>query len=151
MDMSFVAQGAWADAEHRLATQFGLDLYPAEGLLVELLVSEIQQSDFSTDEILAEFETKPDRIVEFGRRWHADCLQRDYGEEWNPEEGNQQRGNPPPKVLGICQGFMVGYTLLFMYANSKPEALLDFVKRRRIPHAKKVTKDVMRVFKAIGS
>jgi hypothetical protein len=144
--MEFVTQGSWADAEQQLSARFGLEIYPAEGRLMELLLEEVQQSDFSPDEILAEFDANPDRIIDFSGRWYADCHDHDYGEEWDPAEGNQQAGNPPPKTVGIGQGFMVGYTLLYLYAKTKPDTLLDFIKRRRIPHAKKVAKDVMRVF-----
>jgi hypothetical protein len=151
MNMSFISQGGWAVAEKRLSARFGLDLYPAEERLMELLVEEVQQSDFSLDEILGEFEANSERIVEFGGRWYADCNKHDYGEEWSPEEGNQQEGMPPPETIGICQGFLVGYTLLFLYAKSKPEALLGFIRRRRVPHAKRVAKDVMRVFDANGA
>ncbi|MBE7464976.1 MAG: hypothetical protein HS116_15985 [Planctomycetes bacterium] len=143
-------QGPWADAEQRLSSRFGLTIFPAEGRLMELLIEEVQQSDFLPEEILAEFYTNPELIAEFSGRWYADCHKRDYGEEWNPEEGNQQEGNPPLNTVGICQGFMVGYTLLYLYAKRNPRSLLDFIKRRRIPHAKKVAKDVMRVFDALG-
>ncbi len=150
MNMEFVKQRSWAKAEENLASRFGLQMYPAEGRLMELLVEQVRQSIFTPDEILAEFQGNPEFIIEFSARWYADCNDNDYGEEWDSKEGNQQAGNPPPQTVGIGQGFMVGYTLLYLYAKSKPDALLGFIKRRRIPHAKKVSKDVMRVFKSTG-
>ena len=144
--MEFVTQGSWAEAERQLAKRFGLKIYPATGRLMELLTEEVQQSDFIPAKILAEFESNSALITEFGARWYADCHGLDYGEEWDPEEGNQQADNPPAKTMGIGQGFLVGYTLFFLYAKSNPDGLLDFIKRRRIPHATKVAKDVVRVF-----
>lgn len=73
MDMSFVTHGAWADAERELARRVALDISPAEGRLMDLLVEEVKQSDFTPDQILAEFEGSPETVVEFGARWYADC------------------------------------------------------------------------------
>lgn len=150
MNLEFVKHGAWAQLEQQLAARFGLQLYPAEGQLMVLLVKKVKQSAFTPEEILAEFQQDPETIAEFGRRWYADCLGHEYGEEWNPEEGNQQEDSSTLAEEGITQGFMLSYTLLYLYAKRMPESLLDFIKRSRIPQARKVARNVMRVFAATG-
>jgi hypothetical protein len=89
-------------------------------------------------------------VTEFGVRWYADCHNHDYGEEWNPDEGSQQGADRMVKALGISEGFLVGYTMLYLYSDQKPKLLVEYVKRRRIPHASKVARDVRRVFLSIG-
>jgi hypothetical protein len=146
MNLGFVEAGAWSHAERELARRFGLTMFPANDRLTQLLNQEVEQSDFSPDDILGAFQNDHEHLIEFCARWYADCNEHDYGEEWDRDEGDQQAGNPPAKTLGICQGFMIGYTLFFLYAKRNPKALLGFVKRRRIPHAKKVATDIIRVY-----
>lgn len=146
MKLDFVENGAWSDAERELARRFGLTIDLANARLRQLLMQEVGQSDFSPEDILGAFQNDHEHLLDFCARWYADCNEHDYGEEWDAEEGDQQAGNPPPKLVGICQGFMIGYTLFFLYAKCNTDSLLDYVKRRRIPHAKKVEKDIIRVY-----
>jgi len=135
----------WQQAERRLAKRFRLDIRPASGVLLKLLRDETGKSDFSVDDVLAVFARQPEEVVEFGGRWYADCSDHEYGEEWDPDEGNQQDEDQETKTVGIAEGFLVGYAMLYLYAEERPEELTAYVKRRRIPHAGKVAKDVVRV------
>lgn len=139
----------WQHAERLLAKRFHLDFFPASGLHLKLLRAETAISGFSLEDVLAVFEREPDEIVEFAERWYADCHDRNYGEEWDPHEGNQQDEGQKTKTFGISEGFLVSYVMFYLYAKERPQELAAYVKRRRIPHAKKVAKDVVRVYQAM--
>ena len=104
-------------------------------------------SDFVAKEVVSTFQDETDHVTEFSGRWYADCNSREYGEEWNPAEGNQQQDNPPGQLLGIGQGFMVSHVIFYLYASQAPDALVGFFKRRKLAHGKKVAKDVLRVYR----
>lgn len=138
---------SWSDAEKKLALRFGLELLPADDITLGLLAHEVSLSHFTAGQIFTAFVNDSTHIVEFSGRWYADCKKRDYGEEWDSAEGNQQAGNPPPKVIGIAQGFMAKYLIFYLYAASRPDKLVDFLKLTKMPHGKKVAKDVFRIYR----
>jgi hypothetical protein len=149
MNIDFIRDDAdWCEAEARLAKRFGLNICPTTPRGLELIAQEVERSEFQPKEILDEFKNDRVRLHEFCARWYADCMGHDYGEQWNPEEGNQQDDLSPAKTDGMSQGFMVGYTAFYLYAKRNPAALADYVKRRRIPAARKVARDILRVFAA---
>lgn len=139
----------WCDAENALASGFGLQVLPANDRSLDTLFRQIEQSDFTLDEIVKALDCESILLTEFCIRWYADSARHDYGEEWDPVEGNQQDDSPPRKKLGMgmAQGFMVGNAILYLYAARKSDLLLKFLQRRRIPHAGKVAKDVMRIYR----
>ena len=137
----------WLEAERAHTAQFGLKLLPADARSLDLLAHEVALSDFTATEIISTFQNDSTSVAGFIRRWYADCHKHDYGEEWDPDEGNQQEGNPPGKALGMGQGFMASYIVLYLYAAKAPAGLVDFYKRRKMPHGKKVAKDVLRVYR----
>ena len=140
----------WQEAEKRLAGRFGLTVSsaPVGSVLRRLVEEETRLAEFSVDDLHACFLQEPERVIRFGMRWYADCNKHEYGEEWNPEEGDQQDKDRKSKVVGMSGGFLMGYTFLLLYARHKPELLTAYIKRRRIPHAAKVAKDVKRVYAA---
>lgn len=153
MSIDFIRDNAeWRDAEANLARSFGLRVLPATPRGLELVLKDVELSEFQPQEIFDEFQNSRAHLLEFCARWYADCMGHDYGEEWNPAEGNQHTDLPPDVTEGMSQGFMVGYTAFYLYAKRNPTALADYVKRRRIPAARKVAKDILRVFAAtLGS
>jgi len=144
--MEFVTREPWCVAEHKLAEEFGLKISKATGSLSEFLREEVELADFDEREIEQEFQENPALLIDFCRRWHWDCEEHDYGEEWDPSEGNQQEDSSRGTPVGICQGFMVLGALFYLYAKKKPDELLDYIKRKRIPHARKTARDVLRVY-----
>lgn len=146
MQIEFFKAKEWRETEEKLARKFGLKIYPANDRIVELLIEEITLADFSLQDILKVFQEEYDDLIDFSERWHADCNHHDYGEEWDFEEGDQQSDTSPKNVVGISQGFMVSYILFFLYARFKPDLLFDFLRRRRIPYAKKVVNDIKRIY-----
>ncbi len=151
MDLEFIKQSPWSDAEQQIAKRFGLKVCPITERMSELNAKDIAASDFSYDSVQEAFANEHRVITEFGGRWYADCMGHDYGEEWDPEEGNQQDFDPDIKLHGLGQGFIIKYTLFYMYAKDKPEGLLDYLKRLRIPHARNVARDIMRVYKQVNA
>lgn len=145
-----LANDDWKRAERTVAERFRLNIHPAAGVLLKLLRDEAEQSDFPVDDVLAVFTSQPEKVVEFGLRWYADCGDRDYGEEWDPDEGNQQEEDQERETVGIAQGFLVGYTMLYLYTKYRPEGLAAYIKRCRIPHATEVAGDVKRVFASMN-
>lgn len=141
----------WSNSEQALATRFGLELLPACDRILDLLAQEVALSDFTANEIISTFRNETSRVGEFCGRWYADCNNHDYGEEWDPDEGDQQAGRPPGEVLGIGQGFMVSYIVCYLYAARAPDGFIEFYKRLKMPHGKKVAKDVLRVFRQTTS
>lgn len=139
----------WLEAERAHAGRFGMKLLPAEDRSLDLLAHEVALSDFTTEKIISTFHNEPASVTEFSRRWYATCNHRNHGEEWDPAEGNQQEGNPPGEMLGMGQGFMASYIIVYLYAANAHNGLIDFYKLRKIPHAKKVAKDVLRVYRQI--
>ena len=144
--VAFLATPPWRDAESMLATSFGLRLIDAVPEMLALCEKEIEQSDFSPDDVEKLLPQDRSRLIAFATKWYAHCQKHEYGEEWDPAEGNQQEDSPPPELVGIGQGFLVTYSIFFLYAKSNPAGLLSFIKRRRIPHAQRVAKDILRVF-----
>jgi hypothetical protein len=95
MNIKFIRDNAdWCEAETRLARRFGLRICPTTPRGLELIGKEVELSEFQPQEIFAELQKDRDRLLEFCARWYADCMGHDYGEEWNPEEGNQQDDLP---------------------------------------------------------
>lgn len=140
----------WQEAEKRLAGRFGLSVSSApEGSVLRRLVEEeTKLAEFAVDELHDCFLKEPETVIRFGMRWYADCNKHEYGEEWNPEEGNQQDKNQKSQLVGMSGGFLMGYAFLFLYARHKPDLLPAYIKRRKIPHAARVAKDVKRVYAA---
>jgi hypothetical protein len=140
----------WQEAEKRVAGRFGLTVSSASAgsVLRRLVEEETRLAEFSVDELHALLLQEPETVIRFGMRWYADCNKHEYGEEWNPEEGDQQDKDRESKVVGMSGGFLMGYTFLLLYARHKPELLTGYIKRRRIPHAARVAKDVQRVYAA---
>lgn len=138
----------WQAAEERVAGQFGLKVSaaPAGSVLRRLVEEETRLAEFSVDDLYSCFQQEQETVIRFGMRWYADCNKHEYGEEWNPEEGDQQDKVRKPRVECMSGGFLMGYTFLLLYARHKPELLAAYIKRRRIPHAAKVAKDVKRVY-----
>ena len=137
----------WAKAERAHAAQFGCELLPADERMLDLLAQEVAVSDFPAAEVISTFHSGSASVAEFGRRWYADCNDCDYEEEWDPAEGNQQKGNPRGEVLGMGQGFLVGYIILYLYAAKAPDGIIGFYKRQKLAQGKKVAKDVLRVYR----
>jgi hypothetical protein len=145
----FIRAAPWRDAELMLAKSFKLPLLDASPVTIGFLEQEIAQSDFGLEDIKALLSEDRARLLAFSIDWNADCRIHEYGEEWDPAEGNQQEDAPPPQLIGIGQGFLITHSLFFLYAKLNPTGLLAFVKRRRIPHAKQVARDIVRVFKNV--
>lgn len=141
----------WSKSEQALAARFGIQLLPVCERTLDLLAQEVALSDFTAKEIVATFRNDTISVDEFCGRWYADCHDRDYGEEWDPNEGNQQEGNPPGQPLGIGQGFIVSHTILYLYAARDPDGLVGYFKRRKMAHGKKVARDVLRVYRRTAS
>ena len=137
----------WSEVEQAHAARFHLKLLPAGDRSLHLLSHEIALSDFSAENIISTLHNDAATVADFSRRWYADCNNCDYGEAWDPAEGNQQEGNPPGEVLGIGQGFLVSYIILYLYAANAPDRLVEFYKRRKMPHGSKVAKDVLRRYR----
>lgn len=137
----------WSKAERAGAARFNLKFLRAEDRVLDLLAHEVVLSDFTAEQIISTFHEDTASVTEFSGRWYADCNDHDYGEEWDPAEGNQQEDNPPGEVLGMAQGFMVSNIILYLYAANVPDGLVGFFKRRKMPQGKKVAKDVLRVFR----
>ncbi len=149
MTVDFVKSGPWRVAEEQIASRLGLRFWSSdEERILEIVAEELRSSDFSEDDVRSAFEHDEMRLVDFTIRWHADCQVVDYGEEWDPAEGDQQEDHHRSECLGIGRGFLVGHALFFLYAKQKPKALLGYVRRRGIPHAAKVAKDIMRVYRS---
>ncbi len=148
MDVNyFVTSNAWTDTERNLADCIGLKLIEANAVVIDLLAKEIKQSDFTLEEIRAVIDTDGQRFLNFCRRYYQMASKTADKEEWNKFEGDQQRRKKHDvQELGICQGFMMTYALQFLYAKSKPKLLLEFLKRRRIPQAKKFAADVLKLY-----
>ena len=137
----------WLEAERAHTAQCGLKHLPADDRRLDLLAHEVALSDFTAEEIHSTFQNDSASVAGFIRRWCADCHGRDYGEEWDPDEGNQQEDNPPGEALGMRQGFLASHIVLYLYAAKAPGKLADYYKRRKMPHGKKVAKDVLRVYR----
>ena len=143
-----VTSKPWHDLEVEIANYFNLKLCDLTPRTVELLEKHLAVSAFDIATALVLVKERRSDIKRFGIAWYADANQLDYGEEWDPEEGDQQSDlDKDIKIHGIGQGFLAGYAMFFLYAEVRPTELLDYMKRRRIPHAKKVTRDVMRIYK----
>lgn len=139
----------WVAAEQAHAARFGLKLLPAGDRSLHLLAHEVALSEFSAETVLSTFHDAAASVREFAGRWYADCTRSDYDEEWDPTEGNQQEDLPPGELLGIGQGFLVSYLILYLYAATNPDGLLAFFKCRKMPQGKKVAADVMRVYRRV--
>lgn len=149
--LDLLALDDWKKMERQVAGWFGLGVSAVEpgSVLLRLLEEETQKAEaFTLEDVHALFVEEPEVLRSFGIRWYADCIDHDYGEEWNPEEGNQQEDMPPGKTVGMSGGFLMGYAFLLLYARHKPELLQGYIKARRIPAAVKVTRDVKRVYAA---
>jgi hypothetical protein len=142
-----VITSPFLEIEQALAAEFKLKLLPMNERGLDICSREIDGSSFSIDDIIVVASTQCDHLMEFSRQWHA---APDLGEEWNPEEGNQQEDSKDRQVIGMAQGFLIGYALWFLYASRKPEALLGYLKRRRIPHGVKVAEDIVRIYESTG-
>ena len=142
----YIRSDKWNKAERHLAAELGVEFLEANDTLLSLVEEEVSQSDFAHKEIIDVFEVEFDQVIAFGIAWQRLNEKNDYGEEWNPEEGNQQVGSPEPVLVGISQAFLVGSTLFYLYAQRRPDLLLPYLQRRRIPHAKKVAEDIERVY-----
>jgi hypothetical protein len=130
----------------RLAKRFRLELIPLAPRTVELLDAEVAVADFELANVQSLFDEQYECLMRFAHAWYADCNNVDYGEESDASEGDQQEHtNAKRKVLGIGQGFLLGYAMLLLYAKERPNQLVQYIKKRRIPHAKKVAKDVSRI------
>ena len=69
-------------------------------------------------------------------------------EEWNPSEGNQQRGTRRGPTIGLSRGFSLTYlAYLFFLLGGRTHELLDYLKVRRIPHAKAFQRRLERYFR----
>lgn len=137
----------WSEVEQAHAARLHLKLLPAGDRSLHLLAHEIALSDFSAEKIISTLHNDAASVTAFSRQWYVDCNKFDYGEEWDPAEGSQQERNPPEKLLGIGQGFLVSYIILYLYAANAPDGLVEFYKRRKMPHGRKVAKDVLRVYR----
>ena len=146
-----INQQSWRESENNLAAEFGLKVLPACPRTLEIAVREIDTADFGCDEILHAFNHEHDTLIEFCSLWSADCNRRSREEEWDPDEGNQQAGNPKGTVLGMTQGFLVGYTLLYLYAALKPEVLPKFLKRKGTPSATNRTKKILGIYRKVAA
>lgn len=141
----------WADSERRLAEQFGVQIVPLDGRRIELLNAEVATSEFSLSDVASLFASQRDLLMRFATAWYFDCNSHDYGEEWDPAEGDQQRGADKTRQIdGITQGYLLGYTMLLLYAMQRPSDLVAYIKRRRIPHAAKVAQDVRRLYRLVS-
>ena len=144
--LDFVRSDKWIEAERELAAALGIELLEADGRLLSLVEEEVNQSDFAQQDILDVFAAEYEQLVAFSLGWQRLNEKNDYGEEWNPAEGNQQVNSPEPVFVGISQGFLVGSTLFYLYAQRRPDLLLSYLRRRRIPDAKKVAEDIIDVY-----
>lgn len=142
----FVKSDKWTEAEKDIASELGIEFLEADARLMSLVEEEIDQSDFTPQAIRDVFETEYDQLVEFSLGWQKLNEAKDHGEEWNPAEGNQRANSPEPVLVGIGQGFLVGNALFYLYVQRRPELLLAYLRRRRIPHAEEVAKDIRNVY-----
>ncbi len=147
--VTLVTRQDWSDCEQQVARHFGLVICPLIETTKRLLDQEIAVSEFSVSDVEALFENDRDQLVRFAIAWYADVQRRDYGEEWDPAEGDQQSGvDKTSEVLGLSQGFLLGFAMFFLYAKARPSGLVQYIRRRRIPHATKVARDVRRIIKS---
>jgi len=144
--LDFVKTDIWTEAEKDLASELGIGFLEADARLMSLVEEEISQSDFTQQEIRDVFETEYDQLVAFSLGWQRLHEAKDHGEEWNPAEGNQQANSPELVLVGLSQGFLVGNALFYLYVQRRPELLLAYLQRRRIPHPKKVAEDIRNVY-----
>ena len=140
-----VTRDLWSEAENATAARVERQVLPMRSQSLELLSIQVHQSDFAVEEIIETFSREYEPLAEFSARWIAD--DHDHGEEWDPEEGNQQEAGPPERILGMNRGFLVNHAILYLYASRLPSELIKFLKRRDMPHAGKLRQDVMRVYR----
>jgi hypothetical protein len=134
--------------ETQVATTLRLDVLPADSTIKRLLLAEISQAGIPIGDVRAALVSKKDQLVNFGVRWNHLCRQRDYGEEHDPEEGDQQDGDRREAVVGISEGFGITYALFVIHAAIGKKDLVSYLRRRRIPHAKNTAADILSLTKA---
>ncbi|MDQ8182718.1 hypothetical protein [Pelagicoccus sp. SDUM812005] len=143
--MEFIKSKVWQEAENEIASIFKYKICPMCDVTASARKEEMELSGFSTETIIEEFKRDERIIKRFSQNWLINCKRKNYGDEWNPEEGNQQE-DINAKLVGIGEGFLLIHMLFYLHAKLKPDSLLDFLKKRRIPHAKKTAKDIVKVF-----
>ena len=92
MEMNFIKNGPWSDAEQKLASRYGLTVYPANEKIIDLLGQELDMSDFSQNDIQDEFNNHCQRLMEFSLQWYTDCKKNEYDEDWNTQALAAGRG-----------------------------------------------------------
>ena len=141
----------WKEAEASLAEEWGLAVSPSTDRTLELDERDIGNSDFELGDVSSIFKSDESLVKRFSLAWYKDCIKNDYGEEYDPDEGDQQAGlDRTGKNITMCEGFLVNHTMFLLYAKYSPEKILAYLKRRRIPHAAKVCRDVVRIFKSVN-
>lgn len=146
MNLDFLKTEEWISIHNEIALTFHLKIehHPK---IREVIQKNIAISDFSINDIKSEFMNSKQSIRTFSKLWYNDCNKHEYGEEWDPFEGNQQPENEKSVVTGIGEGFLITYILFFLYAKYKDMLLPAYLKRIKMPYSKKVYKDIVRVFK----
>ncbi|WP_338688658.1 hypothetical protein [Haloferula helveola] len=133
--------------EERLSEQFGLERFVGDSIVRDLLQKEIEDSRFNLEQLAIYFARRTEHFDRFAREWYRDASGTDYGEEFDPVEGDQQDRRTGREVIGISEGFTISYLLLFLYGTEYPRELEGWIRTRRIPAASHVARDVRRVIR----
>ena len=139
---------SFSQFEEKLSKQLGLERLVGNSTVHGLLRKEIEESRYGVDEIAERIANRTEHFDRFAPAWYRDASDRDYGEEFDPDEGDQQDGNRESELVGISEGFTISYLLLFLYGTECPDNLEAWIRKRRIPAAKKVARDLRRVINA---
>lgn len=134
--------------EERLSARLGLERRTGNSTGRELLRKQIEDSRYDLAQIAERVLNRSSHFDRFAPAWYCDASGIDYGEEFDPDEGDQQDGKRKGELKGISEGFTISYLLLFLYGTEAPDDLEAWIRKRRIPAAKKVARDVRRIIGA---
>ncbi len=149
-DTRFVNEVPWKGLEDRVARRTSTPLLPSDQFEAQALSREIAASQFTEEEISALSLDEPDLLTRFACAWILHNRGIDYGEEWDPDEGDQQpTDDRNPTGRTFVRGFLVTSAIMLLYAGRAPDRLHAYLVARRIPKAKRVRDDVVRLYELV--
>jgi hypothetical protein len=138
----------WSDAERRIANGVGLEVLSIVGVdaIADGLAHSVILSGFAVSEVVGAMRDDQSRFIRFAAGYLAACNKTKPVQEWNPLEGDQQRGGKPGRTLGMAKGFLIDHCIFYLYARDFPDGLDGYMKLKKMPQAKKVARAVLRAY-----
>ncbi|MCB1154489.1 hypothetical protein KDL45_12625, partial [bacterium] len=137
-----------------IAGTFHLEILPVDPnrpQSIRFTVIEMSVSDFSLEDIRQVFDENRDQLVEFAKRSIGYDLGLFVDCEWDWSDWPIVEKELQAKETEAAEGFLITSANFFLYVQKEPKKLVDFIKRRRIPKARKVAKEMTEVYESLSS